>query len=128
MVSSVPNGFGPATLAGVAELGPVDLASGDLSLELGISVWLRRNETTLEDARHTLLDLRHRVLEVSGLDAATEPVPFVGRNLPLDVINLVAYLGDLLRRGAHALRCTPSALAARVMAQLPLPEDSAIGF
>jgi len=128
MVSSVPKGFGPALLQGVAELGPVDLGSGDLSLELGISVWLRRNETSLEDARHTLLDLRRRVLEASGLDKASEPVPFVGRNLRLDVVNLVAYIGDLLRRGAHALSCTPSALATRVMAELPLPEDPAIGF
>ena len=127
MVSSVPIGFGPALLQGVAELGPVDLASGDLSLELGISVWLRTNETSLEDARLTLLDLRERVLEVSGLDAATEPIPFVGRNLKLDVVNLVAYIGDLLRRGAHALRCTPSALATQVMSQLAPPADSAIG-
>ena len=128
MVTDIPNGFGPALLHGLAELGPVDVASGDLSLELGISVWLRRNGTSLEEARHLLLDLRQLVLEVSGLDPATEPLPFVGRSLTLDVVNLVAYLGDLLRRGAAAAGCAPRALAIRVMAELPAPEDSAIGF
>ena len=128
MVTDIPSGFGPALLHGLAELGPVDLASGDLSLELGISIWLRRNRTPLEEARHLLLDIRQQVLEASGLDAATEPVPFVGRSLKLDVVNLVAYVGDLLRRGAAAAGCAPRALATRVMADLPAPEDSAIGF
>ena len=128
MVTDIPSGFGPALLHGLAELGPVDLASGDLSLELGISIWLRRNETPLEEARHLLLDIRQQVLEASGLDAATEPVPLVGRSLRLDVVNLVAYVGDLLRRGAAAAGCAPRALAARVMAELPTPEDPAIGF
>ena len=128
MVTDIPSGFGPALLQGLAELGPVDLASGDLSLELGISVWLRRNETSLEEARHLLLDLRRLVLEASGLDAATEPLPFVGRSLKLDVVTLVAYLGDLLRRGASVAGCAPHALAARVMEHLPALEDSAIGF
>jgi hypothetical protein len=128
MVTSVPNGFGPALLHGLAELGPVDLASGDLSLELGISVWLRRNQTSLEDARHLLLDIRGRVLEASGLDVTTEPLPFVGRSLKLDVVTLVAYIGDLLRRGAAALGCAPRVLAATVMAELPRPEESASGF
>jgi len=128
MVTDIPIGFGPALLHGLAELGPVDLASGDLSLELGISIWLRRNETPLEEARHLLLDIRQQVLEASGLDAATEPVPLVGRSLRLDVVNLVAYVGDLLRRGAAAAGCAPRALAARVMAELPTPEDPAIGF
>ena len=128
MVTDIPSGFGPALLHGLAELGPVDLASGDLSLELGISIWLRRNETPLEEARHLLLDIRQQVLEASGLDAATEPVPLVGRSPRLDVVNLVAYVGDLLRRGAAAAGCAPRALAARVMAELPTPEDPAIGF
>ena len=128
MVTDIPRGFGPALLQGLTELGPVDLASGDLTLELGISVWLRRNETSLEDARHLLLDIRRRVLEASGLDVATEPLPFIGRSLKLDVVNLVAYVGDLLRRGAAAAGCAPHLLAARVIAQLPPPEDSAIGF
>ena len=42
------------------------------------------------------------ILEVCGLDPATEPVPLVGRTPRLDVLNLAAYVGDLLRRAAPA--------------------------
>jgi hypothetical protein len=55
-------------------------------------------------------------------------LPFVGRSPRLDVVNLVAYIGDLLRRGAAALGCAPRVLAAAVMAELPAPEECAIGF
>jgi len=94
MVTSVRAGFGPALLGGLAELGPVDPFSGDLSLELGISLWLRRSGTSLMEARNMLLDIRRVILDVGGLDPATEPVPLVGRSPRLDVVNLVAYVGD----------------------------------
>ena len=51
MVKDAPAGFGPALLGGLAELGPVEPFSGDLSLELGISVWLRTSGTSLLQAR-----------------------------------------------------------------------------
>jgi hypothetical protein len=54
------------------------------------------------EARGTLLDIRRVILEVCGLDPVTEPVPLVGRSPRLDVVNLVAYIGDLLRRAAPA--------------------------
>ena len=102
MVTSAPSGFGPALLGGLAELGPVDPFSGDLSLELGISVWLRRSGTSLMEARGTLLEVRRVILEVCGLDPATR-AGAPGRAFPrLDVVNLVAYVGDLLRRAAPA--------------------------
>ena len=102
--SSARSGFGPALLGGLAELGPVDPFSGDLSLELGISVWLRRSGTSLVEARGALLEIRQVILEVCGLDPATEPVPLVGRSPRSDVVNLVGYVGDLLRRAAAAGR------------------------
>ena len=48
MISSEPEGFGSALLSGLAELGPVDPFSGDLSLELGVSVWLHDGTPLLE--------------------------------------------------------------------------------
>ena len=81
MVKDAPTGFGPALLGGLAELGPVEPFSGDLSLELGISVWLRTSGTSLIEARSSLLEIRRVILEVCGLDPATEPVP-AGRPLP----------------------------------------------
>jgi hypothetical protein len=127
MPTSAAGGFSPTVLVGLAELGHVDPTSGDLSLELGLSVWMRRSGVSLEEARRALLALRMHVIEACGLDPATEPVPFVGRAPRLDVVTLISYLGQLLRRGASAADLSIRALAERVMAQLPVPEASAIG-
>ncbi len=124
MVTSVPEGFGPALLNGLAELGPIEPFSGDLTLELGVSVWLRTSGTPLLEARGRLLHLRDLIIEVCGLDPATEPVPLVGRSPRNDVLGLVGYLGDLLRRAATASGRTVHAMAGLVMAELP-PEEPA---
>ena len=99
-MKDVPTGFGPALLSGLAELGPVEPFSGDLSLELGISVWLRTSGTSLLQARSSLLEIRRVILEVCALDPATEPVPLVGRSPRSDVVNLVGYISELLRRAS----------------------------
>ncbi len=135
MVTSAPRGFVPALLGGLEELGPVDPFGGDLSLELGISVWMRRSGTSLLEARDMLLESREVILSASGLDPATEPVPLVGRSPRLDVVNLAAYVGNLLRRASAATGCSIGTLAERVIADLPerviadLPEreDAALG-
>lgn len=127
MVTSAPTGFGPALLGGLAELGPVEPFSGDLSLELGISVWLHRSGTSLMEARGTLLEIRGVILEVCGLDPATEPVPLVGRSPRLDVVNLVAYVGDLLRRASAGVGWSVRAVADRVIAEMPERADEALG-
>ncbi len=127
MTTSAAGGFGPTVLVGLAELGPVDSTTGDLTLELGLSVWMRRNEITLEEARRALLALRKHVIDACELDPATEPVPFVGRSPRLDVVTLISYLGQLLRRGASSAGLSTRGLAERVMAELPVPEASAIG-
>jgi hypothetical protein len=127
MVTSAPTGFGPALLGGLAELGPVDPFSGDLSLELGISVWLHRSRTSLMEARGTLLEIRRVILEVCGLDPATEPVPLIGRSPRLDVVNLVAYVGDLLRRASAGVGWSVRAVADRVIAEMPERADEALG-
>jgi hypothetical protein len=127
MVTSDRRVFGAALLGGLAELGPVDPFSGDLSLELGISVWLRRSETSLMEARGTLMEVRRLIIEACGLDGATEPVPLVGRSPRLDVVNLVVYVGDLLRRASSEARCTVGTVVERVVAELPEREDEALG-
>jgi hypothetical protein len=128
MISSVPEGFGSALLSGLAELGPVDPFSGDLSLELGISLWLRTSGTPLLEARGRLLHIRELIIEVCGLDPATEPVPFVGRSLRNDVLNLVGYVGDLLRRAASTSGRPVPAVARLVIAELPSEDqDTALG-
>jgi hypothetical protein len=128
MISSMPEGFGSALLSGLAELGPVDPFSGDLSLELGVSVWLRTSGTPLLDARGRLLHIRELIIEVCGLDAATEPVPLVGRSPRNDVLHLVGYVGDLLRRAAPMSGRTVHEVARLVIEELPPEaEEAALG-
>jgi hypothetical protein len=128
MVTSIPEGFGPALLSGLAELGPIEPFSGDLSLELGVSVWLRTTGTPLLQARSRLLGIRDLIIEVCGLDPATEPVPLVGRSPRNDVLNLVGYLSELLRRGASGSGNSVAAVARLVIAALPPDhEDAALG-
>lgn len=127
MPSGARSDFAAALLRGLAEVGPVDPFSGDLTLELGVSLWLRRSGTSLLEARGWLLDLRRTVLEVCDLDAATEPVPLRGRSPRHDVVNLVAYLADLLRRAAAPSGLGVAAISERVLAVLPEAADEAVG-
>jgi hypothetical protein len=127
MVKDAPTGFGPALLSGLAELGPVEPFSGDLSLELGISLWLRTSGTSLIEARSALLEIRCVILEVCGLDPSTEPFPMVGRSPRSDVVNLVGYISELLRRASAGLGRGVEAVVDAVVAELPLPKDEALG-
>jgi hypothetical protein len=119
--------FGPALLRGLAELGPVDPFSGDLSLELAVSVWLRRSGASLLNARERLLEARNAVMDVCALDASTEPVPLVGRSPRADALTLANYVGDLLRRGAAATGWSVQSVAERAAGVLDLRQDEALG-
>jgi hypothetical protein len=127
MVMDAPTGFGPALLSGLADLGPVEPFSGDLTLELGISVWLRTSGTSLLQARSALLEIRQVILEVCSLDPATEPIPLVGRSPRSDVVNLVGYISELLRRASAGLGRGVEAVVQAVVAELPAREDEAVG-
>jgi hypothetical protein len=127
MVTRVPDDFSPALLNGLAELGPLDPFSGDLSLELGVSVWLRTSGTPLLEARGRLLYIRELIIQVCGLDPATEPVPLVGRSLRADVLNLVSYVGDLLRRAAAGSGHSVQQTAWLVIQELPEENEVALG-
>ena len=126
-MKDAPTDFGPALLSGLAELGPVEPFSGDLSLELGISVWLRTSGTSLIEARSSLLEIRQVILEVCGLDPATEPFPMVGRSPRSDVVSLVGYISELLRRASAGWAAAWSRSSRRSWPSCPLPEDEALG-
>ncbi|HEX4433541.1 MAG TPA: hypothetical protein VH012_01850 [Acidimicrobiales bacterium] len=127
MVKDGSSGFGPALLSGLAELGPVEPFSGDLSLELGISIWLRTSGTSLLEARSSLLEIRRVILEVCELDPSTEPFPMVGRSPRSDVVTLVGYISDLLRRASAGLGQGVEAVVRSVVAELPVVVDEALG-
>jgi hypothetical protein len=77
----------------------------ELSLELGLSVWMRRNDIAVDDCRAAMLAIRASLLEVAGMDAETEPVPLYGRSPEIDVANFAAYLADLFLRASAAVDC-----------------------
>lgn len=116
--------FAPALLRGLATLGQVEPFSGDLSLELALSVWLRRSGTSVLEAREALVGLRRDVLDACGLDLDCEPTPLVGRSPRADVLTLAAYLADLLRRVARAEGRRVPDVVAQVVAALPEPADA----
>jgi hypothetical protein len=72
----------------------------------------------MEDARATMLKVRKVVLQVAGMDSTIEPIPFVGRSRELDLVNMAAYMDNLLIRASGAAGCETRALAERVIGLL----------
>jgi hypothetical protein len=117
-------GFAPAVLRGLVDLGPV--VETDLALELGLSAWMRFNDVDFEEARQALLAARRMLLGVAGIDPVTEPVPFSGRSARLDTLNLAAYLGNLVERAAASAQCQPDAIVELAIEGLPEDADGSI--
>jgi hypothetical protein len=99
--------FGPTAIRGLLEFGPFDTKLG---LELGLSIWLHRSESSPEEAREALLKLRTVILEVSGLDRLSEPYPLIGRTAERDLVTLAGYLSSLVPRAALASHLNAEAL------------------
>jgi hypothetical protein len=122
--SAQPVDFGPAALRGLSALGPCTPTQADLSLELGLSIWLHCSRTDLDSACRTLLEIRELVLDEAGLDARTEPVPLLGHCPEVDLKNLAAYLSELLARAATWTGGDPDMLIETVIGRLPEPAPS----
>jgi hypothetical protein len=86
----------------------------ELSLELGLSVWMTRNDIAYDDCRAAMLAIRASLLEVAGMDAATEPVPLYGHSPEVDVANFAGYLADLFIRASEAVECEVPQVIGRV--------------
>jgi hypothetical protein len=113
-----PGRFGAVALAGLCALGPPGHGRSTLALELGLSAWMRMAGVGLGEARAGLATLRGAILGAAGLDVATEPVPFAGRDPRADTLTLAAYLGDLLARAARVNGTDPATIAARAARRL----------
>ena len=57
-INAIGCDFGPALVRGLAEWGPFPPPGHDLSLELGVSVWLHESGSEMEDASATLMKVR----------------------------------------------------------------------
>jgi hypothetical protein len=95
-------GFGPLAARGLARLAKGDAEPDSLTLVLHLSAWVRTAGVTISQACDDLVELRGALLEVSGLDRASEPVPILGVDVRRDVVNLAVYLRGLIVRAARA--------------------------
>jgi hypothetical protein len=94
----------PTVLRGLAALGPIDLRQADLTLELGLSLWLHRCDASLDDGLEALLAIRDALLDAAGMDHRTEPIPLLGRPPKDDIVNLAGYVSHLIPRAARAAK------------------------
>ncbi len=84
----------------LSEGGPL---TGTLSLPFGLTAWMQRYGLGVVDAIDAVLSLRTALLSAAGLDARSEPVPLRVADPVMFVLNLAAYLDELLGRAARAL-------------------------
>jgi hypothetical protein len=77
----------------------------DLTLELGLSVWMQHHAIADDDCRSAMLAIRAALLDVAGMDARSEPIPLHGRSPEVDIANFAAYLADLFVRASAAVEC-----------------------
>jgi hypothetical protein len=90
----------------------------DLTLELGLSVWMQHHAIADDDCRSAMLAIRAALLEVAGMDARSEPVPLHGRSPEVDIANFAAYLADLFVRASAAVQCELPYVIGRVSEHL----------
>jgi len=103
-------------LLGLADLEPEDLSGGNLTVPLGLSLWIRRGRIRVETARDAMLELRAAVLSASGLDERTEPVPLLLADPVAATISLALYMDGLLQRAARMQATSREEIAQRALA------------
>jgi hypothetical protein len=96
---------------GLAGMIPEDHEKGNLTIPLGVSTWIVRSDINLARACDAMLELRSALLEVSGLDQRSEPVPLLGSDRRTSVLTLTIYLDGLVERGARMARKTRTDIA-----------------
>lgn len=107
--------FAREAMLGLAVLEPDDLTPGNLTVRLGLSLWMRRGRIRVETARDAMLELRGALLEASGLDEQTEPVPLLLADPVAAIISLALYLEGLLQRAARMTATSRVEVARRAL-------------
>lgn len=115
---TVPPAFLPAAARVLAVLEPEALTGPDLSLELGLSLWMQRTGVGLLGARSALMSLRRALLQTSSLDRETEPVPILAGDPRTALLGLAVYVHGLIMRAAARARSTPRAVVETALAAL----------
>jgi hypothetical protein len=107
--------FAHEAMLGLADLESEDLAVGNLTVPLGLSLWIRRGRIRVETARDAMLLLRTALLRASGLDERTEPVPLLVADPVAATISLAVYVDDLLQRAARMAATSRVDMAQRAL-------------
>jgi hypothetical protein len=95
---------------------PARHTQDDLSVPLGLSAWIVRAAVDLPDAYEALLRLRRALVDVSGLDSRSEPVPLRLADPRAALRTLGSYLYDLLGRAARHAGLSEIDLSERILA------------
>jgi len=104
---------------GLAELVPTDLVGGNLTLVFALSAWLRMSGMEPLGACSSLLALRRALVEASGLDQATEPVPLLAGDPRSALLNLSVYLHGLICRAASCAGSPTVTVVQEALSLLP---------
>jgi hypothetical protein len=92
--------FAAEAARGLAAFELEDLGEGNLSLVFALSAWSRTAGIGIEDARAGLLQLRRALIDCSGLDKRTEPVPLLAGQPLAALLGLAVYVHGLICRSA----------------------------
>jgi hypothetical protein len=103
---------------GIATLIPDDLCTGNLGLELGLSLWMRRADLAVADACSILLTVRDALVATSELDPDHEPIPLLAGDDRTATLGLAIYLHGLVDRAACHTGRSRNAVAEEAVAAL----------
>jgi hypothetical protein len=115
--------FAEQVLRGITKIEPPRMGDSDLSLELGLSLWMRQTHTDIHDVRPAMLTMRTALVDASGIDMAREPLPLWGVDPRLDVLNLASYLRKLVARAAAQAQCDFVAIVERALVHMGPRKD-----
>ena len=108
--------FAHEAMLGLADLEADDFSQGNLTVPLGLSLWMHRGRIRIETARDAMLQLRSALLRASGLDERTEPVPLLVADPVAATISLAVYMDGLLQRAARMTAMSRVDVATRALA------------
>lgn len=104
---------------GLAEFTSEDLAAGNLTLVFALSAWLRTSRIGVVHACSSLLALRVALLEVSGLEKASEPIPLLAGDPKSSLTTLAFCVHGLVHRAVAHTERTAEVLVEEAIELLP---------
>jgi len=105
-------------LAEIVRFGLFEPGCPKLLVELGLSTSINHCGVDLASTRASLLRARDALVGEGGLEADSEPIPFLGRSDRHDVVNLATFVCNLVKRASASAGCSPGEIARRASRRL----------